>query len=335
MSATDNEQLLTQERGAADTDANLVANEETLAQRAHLVETEPAPARVQALLARIAAMEAAGVQSPDLTKAANVLKATLNPDPPLALQERTSALGARKAALQAREAAVKGLAAAVTQVEAARATHRKNLTSVENYLAAAEKKKGATAAALAPASRPAAAAPVSIPPRAPVSAPPTARPTAPSPAPGPTPMTTPAQRMPAAPTNARSAPELTANTARKLSRRRRVRLAPPPRKLEVEVASYGDNTFYTGFDNKIASGGLFVATLETLPAGHELDLIIDLEGKQIKTRGRVDFVRVDNTSNPECTPGAGIKLLNLSSGDASSIETFFNERPPMFLATAN
>jgi Tfp pilus assembly protein PilZ len=328
MSTLENEQLQSQERAAADTDGALAATEISLAQRGQVVETEPPAARVQALLSRIAAMQTAGVQSADLTKAANVLKAALSPDPALALAERTAALSARKTALQAREAAVKGLTAALTQAETAKATHRRNLASVETFLSTAEGNRTATAAAQppAPAPAPVAAKPASIPPPA--------RPTAPAPAPG-TPMTTPQSRMQPAPTNARSAPEMTANTARKLSRRRRVRLAPPPKKLEVEVASFGDNTFYTGFDNKISSGGLFVATLETLPAGHELDLLIDLEGKQIKTKGKVEFVRVDNTSNPECTPGAGIKLLSLSAGDAAVIEGFFNSRPPMFLATAN
>ena len=127
---------------------------------------------------------------------------------------------------------------------------------------------------------------------------------------------------------------MTTGTLRKLSRRRRVRTAPPPKKLEVEVAGYGENTFYTDFDTRIASGGLFVSSLETLPKGHELDLIIDLEGKAINVRGRVEFTRLDNPANPECTSGAGIKLLNLPGDAAAAIETFFKEREPLFIAPA-
>lgn len=118
---------------------------------------------------------------------------------------------------------------------------------------------------------------------------------------------------------------------KKVSRRRKVRLAPPPKKLEIEVAVYGDNNFYTGFERTIATGGLFVSSLETLPKGHELDVDIALEGKQIKTRGLVEFVREDNLANPECSAGAGIRLSKLSSDQVRDIEAFFSKRDPMFL----
>jgi hypothetical protein len=103
--------------------------------------------------------------------------------------------------------------------------------------------------------------------------------------------------------------------------------------MEIDVAIWGDNTFYTGFDSKISGGGLFVTSLETLPAGHELDLSIALEGRKIQTRGRVEFTRIDNMVNPECIPGAGIKLLDLQPDAAGMIEAFFRKRPPLFMVT--
>ena len=134
------------------------------------------------------------------------------------------------------------------------------------------------------------------------------------------------------------APTTTSATLRKLSKRRRVKLAPPPKSMDVEVATYGENTFYSGFDNRLASGGLFVVSLETLPVGHELDLNIELDpdpptraGKKIKARGRVEFTRADNTANPECTGGAGIKLQNVPADAVSAIEAFFQKRPPIFV----
>lgn len=117
---------------------------------------------------------------------------------------------------------------------------------------------------------------------------------------------------------------------RRASRRRRVRLAPPPRKLQVEVAEYGEDTFYAGWDKKIEDGGLFVVSLETLPPGHELDVEVEVAGKTISARGQVEFVRKDNLANPDCAAGAGIKLLNLSAENAATIESFFATRPPMF-----
>jgi hypothetical protein len=122
-----------------------------------------------------------------------------------------------------------------------------------------------------------------------------------------------------------------AKSATKVSRRRRkVSSAPPPRKLEFEVAVYGENNFYTGFENRIAAGGVFIASMETLPQGHELEVEIDLEGKRIKTRGRVEFSRLDNTISTDCSPGAGVRLLSLSSDQTGAIESFFQKRSPMF-----
>ena len=40
---------------------------------------------------------------------------------------------------------------------------------------------------------------------------------------------------------------------------------------------------------------------------------------------------MDNTANPECTPGAGIKLLNLPGEAVTAIESFFKKRPPLFM----
>ncbi len=136
---------------------------------------------------------------------------------------------------------------------------------------------------------------------------------------------------PAAGRPAAQAPQtLSTGTLKKLSRRRRVKLAPPPKKIEVEVQTYGENTFYTGFSQTLDDGGLFVVSLETLPEGHELDLDIVLEGQRMKSRGKVEFVRVDNLANPECTQGAGIRLSGLSREAQRNIETFFQKRPPMF-----
>ena len=76
------------------------------------------------------------------------------------------------------------------------------------------------------------------------------------------------------------------------SKRRRVKLAPPPKKLDLDVAVYGDNNFFAGFDNKIATGGLFVSSLETLPVGHELELDVNLEGAHIKVKGKDETLTV-------------------------------------------
>lgn len=117
---------------------------------------------------------------------------------------------------------------------------------------------------------------------------------------------------------------------RKVSKRRRVKLAPPPKSMSVDVGTWGENNFYAGFDLSIDNGGLFVASLETLPVGHELELEIALEGKVIKTRARVEWIRLDNLANPECTQGAGFKLTSLAPDAKKVIEAFFARRSPSF-----
>ena len=66
-------------------------------------------------------------------------------------------------------------------------------------------------------------------------------------------------------------------------------------------------------------------------ATSRFDLSIALEGRRIQTRGRVEFTRIDNMVNPECIPGAGIKLLDLQPDAATMIESFFRKRPPLFM----
>lgn len=121
--------------------------------------------------------------------------------------------------------------------------------------------------------------------------------------------------------------------AKRRSRRRKVRLAPPPQRLEVEVSAFGETNFFTGFDGKLKSGGLFVETFHNLPKGHELDLILKVKGREFSLRGRVLFVRSVNFSNPDSTPGAGLELLGLAKEGEELIESFFAQRPPLFFAT--
>jgi Tfp pilus assembly protein PilZ len=118
--------------------------------------------------------------------------------------------------------------------------------------------------------------------------------------------------------------------AKKVSKRRRVKLAPPPKALAVDVGTWGENNFYAGFDRSIDSGGIFIASLETLPVGHELDLEILIEGKKVASRAKVEWMRLDNLANPECTQGAGLKLLSLSPEAKKVIESFFAKRAPSF-----
>lgn len=344
----ENSRLLADERGALEAETALSRDEQKLWQRLEASQSDALDKRTTSLVARVGALENVPEASPaEVAKARQLALAGAQPDAVASGGERSAAVQARRAALQARELALKALQVAVGQAEAARVSRTRELEQAEQILAAVE--KGAKAAAEAAqkaaadaarkaeeaaraeaarkarearekeaAARKAAQEELQTAPGlTPVSAPPRTESTAP-PVKGGRPLVA-------------AAPATTSGTMRKIvSRRRRVRLAPPPRKMEVEVATYGDNTFYTGFDQSIATGGLFIASLETLPEGHELELEIDLEGRKFSARGKVEFTREDNLANPECTQGAGLKLVNLPRDAQQSIEAFFEKRPPMF-----
>lgn len=275
--------------------------------------------------------------------------------------ERELALTARRGALQARELAVRAIERDVVVFEDLHARRAKALselrTLVDGIEKAAEDARRARAAeeAKAQAEREALArkaeeearkasalAPEPTVPEVPVFDPGTTLPGTPAFArtekPAPTEpisvvTTAPvAETAPFMPVSAPSAsPEAKTAAARKRGgRKRRVRLAPPPGQLNVDVAEHGDDTFYTGWNRTIADGGLFVVSLETLPPGHELDVEINLDGQTIRSRGRVQFNRRVNPTNPDCQAGAGIKLLNLTRENTQTIESFFADREPLF-----
>jgi len=345
MSNAENARLTADERALADAEGQIAREEAEAARRLDQYSPAADVARGKTLAARIDALVQAGAVAPDLETARGIALTSF--DGPVAVPERTQALNARRAALAARQAALQGVVHRIAEVE----NHRASLDAVEHFVQsfeAALKEAHEQARQAEAATRATAAAP---PPPAPVAAVP-AKPAAPAPsvAPPPSapakveakaPVATPAAKTPepkaaapkapepkAAPAKAASGPEKP--PAKHVSRRRKVKLPPPPKKMQVEVAEYGDNNFFAGFDNRIATGGLFISSLENLPPNHEFDLEIELSGKKLATRARVEFSRADNPASPECSPGAGVKLLNLSNDQAAVIEAFFAKRQPMF-----
>lgn len=369
MTHPDNARLLADEHSLLEAETSLAREEQRLWQRLEASVSGTDAPRRDALAARLSRLEKLPDASPAEVARARSLVQAAPAAPTPATGERAGAVQARRAALQSREAALKALTASVTQLEAARAAHARQLDEAEALLTgieesarraeadrkAQEAARRAAQVAADKAARQAAeeAARTKTAPELPAVDPLTTVPGAPAfdamkttpgmpaleltqssspalsvPPPRPAAAPAPTAAMPVAVSTATPAPAKAVK--RKSSRRRRVRLAPPPKKLDVEVATYGEDTFYTGWNGSISDGGLFVVSLETLPPGHELDVELVVEGKTIKSRGRVEFNRRDNLANPECQSGAGIKLLNLSRDHAATIESFFEQRPPLF-----
>lgn len=360
----ENQRLLAEERAAFEAETALSREEQKLSQRLDQLASDALDKRAQALASRVAALASNPLANAAELAKAKAAAAAPGPDPVLSAAERSAALAARRGALQSRELAARALTQSLVALETARAARTRELDQAEAIVAAVdssakqafeERRKAEEAAAAkaadearkeaerAAAKAKAAAAADDMSKTQPaykVEVP------ADKTAPGiplaalhgdaKTPLVVaPVKGRPMTTAQIKAYVESTIDPAQKrVPRRRRVKLAPPPAKLEFEVANYGENNFYAGFDNKIASGGVFVSSLETLPAGHELELEIDLAGQRIKTRGRVEFVRHDNYANPECSPGAGFKLVGLTPVHAKAIESFFSVRPPMFYVAA-
>jgi uncharacterized protein (TIGR02266 family) len=101
--------------------------------------------------------------------------------------------------------------------------------------------------------------------------------------------------------------------------------------VEVEVSMHTEHNFYAGLTRDLSEGGLFIATVEHLPVGTELDLSVSLSGQEpICACGRIRWVREYNQFNQDFHPGVGVQFVDLDAGDRQAIESFLAARDPIF-----
>ena len=122
-----------------------------------------------------------------------------------------------------------------------------------------------------------------------------------------------------------------------------VRSSAPPKaqrtkarvKMQAAVDFTSDNNFFNGFSANISDGGLFVATVNLLPLGTEVDLSFSLpSGERIEARGVVQWVREVNDQLPDVFPGMGVQFAQLQPAAQSAITQFLVQRDPLFFADA-
>lgn len=102
-------------------------------------------------------------------------------------------------------------------------------------------------------------------------------------------------------------------------------------RMQAAVDLQSDSNFFTGFSTNISEGGLFVATVQALPLGTEVDLGFSLPGgKKIAVKGRVRWTREVNDQTPEIFPGVGIQFVDLDPQVAQALQQFVSAREPMF-----
>ncbi len=106
-------------------------------------------------------------------------------------------------------------------------------------------------------------------------------------------------------------------------------------KMQAAVDFTSDDNFFAGFSANISDGGLFVATVNLLPLGTEVDLSFSLpSGERIEARGVVQWVREVNDQLPDAFPGMGVQFAQLSSSAQAAIGQFLAQRDPLFFADA-
>lgn len=116
------------------------------------------------------------------------------------------------------------------------------------------------------------------------------------------------------------------------------RMTPPapkrqsPRvRMQAQVDFESDDNFFNGFSSNISDGGLFIATVNVLPLGTNVDVGFTLPtGERIECKGVVRWVREIDDRNPDSHPGMGVQFVDLEERSATAIEQFIQQREPMF-----
>jgi uncharacterized protein (TIGR02266 family) len=101
--------------------------------------------------------------------------------------------------------------------------------------------------------------------------------------------------------------------------------------MQTQVDLASDSNFFTGFSTNISEGGLFVATVNVLPPGTQVDVTFTLPaGTQLTVKGEVRWTREVNDRTPEVFPGVGVSFTDVDAGVVSQIKSFVQNREPLF-----
>ena len=103
--------------------------------------------------------------------------------------------------------------------------------------------------------------------------------------------------------------------------------------LEVAVDLESDSNFYTGLTQNISSGGLFIATHQIKRVGDRVHLKFTLPGaaRAIECDTEVRWIRENSSLHRTDSPsGMGVRFLDMSPADASTIQSFLDNRDSLF-----
>jgi uncharacterized protein (TIGR02266 family) len=102
-------------------------------------------------------------------------------------------------------------------------------------------------------------------------------------------------------------------------------------RMHTSIDMRSDSNFFTGFSMDISEGGVFIATVDAVSPGTQVELDFTLPGgKPMKVTGVVRWVRESNPRMPELMPGVGVQFTALPPEVASAISGFVTTRDPLF-----
>jgi uncharacterized protein (TIGR02266 family) len=102
-------------------------------------------------------------------------------------------------------------------------------------------------------------------------------------------------------------------------------------KLQAAIDLRSDSNFFTGFSTNISEGGVFIATVEPVARGTQVDLDFTLPGgRPLHVSGVVRWSREVSDRNPDLMPGVGVQFSELPPEVASAITDFVGRREPLF-----
>ncbi len=104
-------------------------------------------------------------------------------------------------------------------------------------------------------------------------------------------------------------------------------------KMLASVDLTSDNNFYVGFSSNISDGGVFIATIDLLPIGTEVDVTFSLpSGEKIDAKGVVRWIRESDKKAPQILPGIGIQFTSIHAEAQDAVNQFVSARDPLFYA---
>lgn len=104
----------------------------------------------------------------------------------------------------------------------------------------------------------------------------------------------------------------------------------PRVQMQVAIGLQSGGNAFTAFSTNISDGGIFIATVERLDLGSEVNLCFSLPtGELIDTRGVVRWARKVDSLDPDSSPGLGIQFVDLNERLKEVIANFVASRDPL------